>query len=173
VDSTVNFAWTAVANASSYELYYSTTERPDLINLLAEISGTSHSIEVLPGSAYNVTVVAKAVINGQEIRSSNSNVETFNVPTQNITAPQLTSTVNGNNVTLDWTSIPNAEIYYVYYAPYPNAESLGKFQFTGNRVSGELAPGSQYYFAVIGFARVNGKLVASEASNVEVVIIPR
>ncbi|MCV6637695.1 right-handed parallel beta-helix repeat-containing protein [Candidatus Albibeggiatoa sp. nov. NOAA] len=172
-DTTVNFTWTAVANATSYEVYYSTTAQPKLVNLLAEVVGTSHSIDVLPGAAYHVTVVAKAVVNGQEIRSANSNVETFDIPAQSVAAPQLTATVNGNNVTLSWTSIPNGETYYVYYAPYPNAESLGKFQFNGNSVSGELAPGSQYYFAVIGFARVNGKLVASEASNVEVVIIPQ
>ncbi|MEK7990381.1 MAG: right-handed parallel beta-helix repeat-containing protein [Thiotrichaceae bacterium] len=173
VDGLANFTWTAVANATSYEVYYSTVESPDLINLLAEVTATSHSIEVLPGSAYNVTVVAKAVINGQEIRGANSNVASFDVPAESIAAPQLTSAVNGNKVTLDWTSVPNAEFYYVYYAPYPNAESLGKFQFVGNSVSGELAPGSQYYFAVIGFSRVNGKLIASEASNVEVVIIPK
>jgi hypothetical protein len=39
-------------------------------------------------------------------------------------------------------------------------------------VSGELAPGAQYYFAVIAAVSINGQLTLSEPSNVEVVIIP-
>ncbi|MDM8563922.1 fibronectin type III domain-containing protein, partial [Candidatus Marithioploca araucensis] len=95
-------------------------------------------------------------------------------PADKLDAPTLSVEVDVNEVdvnivTLSWTSVTGAEGYRLYYAPYPDPDTIGDIDM-GNQtsVSFELPRGSAFYVAIKAY----NKQGESDFSNIEYFIIP-
>ena len=65
-------------------------------------------------------------------------------------APQLCFSATGLSITVNWTTVPNATGYRLYYAPYPykGEETIGSFDMgTDTSVSYYLWNNANYYIA--------------------------
>ncbi len=90
-------------------------------------------------------------------------------PGNPLSAPVLAVTVAGNQLTLSWTASSRADGYTLYYAPYPNAESIGSIDMgTKTRISTTLGAGACFYVAVKAY----GGTGDSDYSNIEHFCIP-
>ena len=84
-------------------------------------------------------------------------------------APTMSVQTSGQAVTIQWSTVPGVSGYVLYYAPYPNVDSIGSLDVGPNTTwSGTLPPGSAYYVAV----RARNAQGESPYSNIGVVIIP-
>ncbi len=67
-------------------------------------------------------------------------------------APVLSTTVNGQNITISWTSYSGATGYTLYYAPFPAQTPIGSLNVGSlTSLSGTLPAGSAFYVAVQPF----------------------
>ena len=85
-------------------------------------------------------------------------------------APQMSYSLNGTNISIDWNIVPDATGYTLYYAAYPyvSGDSIGVVDY-GNHttLSASLWDGAAYYLAVSsGNAQGN-----SDLSNIEYFIM--
>jgi hypothetical protein len=141
--------WTTVANVQAYYLYVgSTLGAKDLVDT-GEIQSTSYLAAGLPGGQM-VFARMWTKINGTWISSDSS--FTTSAATVPIVAT-LTSPVNGaTNVDMtlpmQWTTVLNAQAYYLYVGSTPGANDLvntGEIQPTSYLATG--VPGNQIAFA--------------------------
>ena len=78
-------------------------------------------------------------------------------------APTLTLTMEGSQVSISWTAVPDADGYTLLYAPYPDAEQIGSFDMGSQTSITFNGTGFAFYVAVKAFfAKGN-----SELSNIE------
>jgi len=75
--------------------------------------------------------------------SDNADNSKFYIPD----APTLTVTTSGVNVTLSWTSVPSATGYTLFYAPYPDASSIGQIDMGTQTSLSFDASGLAFYVA--------------------------
>lgn len=67
-------------------------------------------------------------------------------------APVLSTTLNGNNLTINWSKVPNAAGYLLLYAPYPSASSIEQINMGTNTVLNiEDARGYSFYVAILAY----------------------
>ena len=81
-------------------------------------------------------------------------------------APTLSVTTNGTKVTVSWNSVPTAENYVLFYAPYPGFLSEASRQIpmgSKTTISADLPAGSSYYVAVKAYNDTG----SSDYSNIE------
>jgi hypothetical protein len=82
-------------------------------------------------------------------------------------APEVSYSLNGLNITVDWNSVPDATGYTLYYAPYPYAgpETIGSLGMkSATSFSIDLWDGAAYYIAVKASNNHGGE---SGYSNIE------
>ena len=72
----------------------------------------------------------------------------ISVPALALDAPTLTITTSGTNVTLSWTSVPSATGYTLFYAPYPDASSIGQIDMGTQTSLSFDANGLAFYVAI-------------------------
>lgn len=85
------------------------------------------------------------------------------------TPPSIKLIHADRRVTLAWQTVPDAESYRLYYAPYPNAEQIGALDVGKvTQFEIDLPPGLAFYVAVTA---VNG-FGESEYSNIEWFALP-
>ncbi len=88
----------------------------------------------------------------------------INAPAQ-LAAPTLYLDVRQNELTLKWTAVLGAYGYWLYYAPYPNAESVQRVDMQlGRQLVLQLEPGFAGYIAVVPY---NAQGAFGEISNIE------
>ena len=79
---------------------------------------------------------------------------------------ELSITVDGTMVNIQWTAVAGATGYTLYYAPFPQQEPISSLDMGSQlSVSGELPPGSAFYVAIEAYDE-SGSLPG--LSNVEV-----
>jgi len=84
-------------------------------------------------------------------------------------APVMSVSVNGNTVTISWSSVFNASGYVLYYAPYPSASPIDYIELGSTlTVSADLPNGSAYYIAITAYDSNDDE---SEPSNIESFIV--
>ena len=84
--------------------------------------------------------------------------------------PTLTIAVEGTTATISWSSVPNADGYTLFYAPYPYVEpgSIGSIDMgTQTSISVDLWEGAAFYLAVQAYNSYGN----SNYSNIELLII--
>ena len=78
----------------------------------------------------------------------------------------LSTSVDGSQVSIQWTAVSGATGYTLYYAPFPEQEPINSLNMGAElSISGELPPGSAFYVAIEAYDE-SGPLPG--LSNVEV-----
>jgi hypothetical protein len=133
VDLSLPIQWTTVQNAQAYYLYVGTTVgEKDLVNT-GEIQTTSYSMANLPPGVAYARIWVKAA---GEWRYTDS---TFTVtPLSYVTYPGNGSIVTDLSQPLRWTTVANAQAYYLYVGSTPGAKDLintGEIQATSYSIA--------------------------------------
>jgi len=90
-------------------------------------------------------------------------------PNAGTPSPVLAITVDGTMVTIDWSEVPGATGYIIYYAPFPSQTPIGNLDVgLLNTLSGELDSGTSLYVAVQPY---NAEGPINVFSNVEIFTI--
>jgi hypothetical protein len=112
---TVSVSWTEVIDAYGYELYFAPFPYtgPSTINSIDLGKQTSLSTTLPEGSAYIVAVTAYGS-SGEESIFSNTQSFTLEKPAPGV--PVLSYDIDGMNITVSWTNVPDATGYKLYYA---------------------------------------------------------
>ncbi len=126
VDLTVS--WTSIPEATGYELYYvpvASYTGPESVRSIDLGASTTFSYTLWDGASFYLAVKA---YNDQE-SSSYSNVEVVTIEVVPVppTAPELSITTTGLNLSLSWAAVPDATGYIMSYAPsssYTGPESF-------------------------------------------------
>jgi hypothetical protein len=141
------FEWTSAPGAQAYYLYVGTTAgAKDIVNT-GELQGTSFSAQSLPwAQILYATIWTK--VSGTWWSSSS----TFTTAPQTAALTTPPSGAQGVSVpcTFDWTSIPNAQAYYLYVGTTPGAKDIvntGAIQSTS--YTAKSLPWSQTLYATI------------------------
>ncbi len=145
--------WTSIAGAQAYYLYVGTSRGgTDLVNS-GETQQTSYVLKTFPA---NQTLYAR-------IHTKQGGVWRYTESTfsGDVLTPQLTSPVNGTATAdwmqpIQWTTVPNADGYYLYVGRTPGAHDLidtGEIHQTSYSAAG--LPANQVLYARI-FALVGG-----------------
>ncbi len=100
-DVTLN--WSAISNATSYKIYREGVE-------VKEVTGTQAMITGLNKGQYEFAVIASGDDNYYN-DSDPSNISVEITKKMDLNVPDLQSRVSGNDVTLSWTSVPDANNY--------------------------------------------------------------
>jgi formylglycine-generating enzyme required for sulfatase activity len=87
----------------------------------------------------------------------------ISVPVLALDAPTLTLTTSGINVSLSWTSVTGATGYTLFYAPYPDASSIGQIDMGTQTSLSFDANGLAFYGAIQSYNNSG----SSEYSNIE------
>ncbi len=88
-------------------------------------------------------------------------------PSQPINAPVLSITLNGNDITIHWNSVDNADGYLLLYAPYPSLNEINQINmgtYTGLHIDNAI--GYSFYVAVVAYNLNDNNPIFSEYSNV-------
>ena len=89
-----------------------------------------------------------------------------------IQSPYLKVIIKGKRIVLSWSSVSGASGYDLYYAPYPNAEYIGKIDVgSKTSIAGDLSDGASFYVAVT--AHNASATLESKYSNIEYFVVGR
>ena len=154
--SGINLSWTAVAGATQYDLYRSTTSGgegmvPYKTNVAQNNSGTlSTTYSEAPSSG---TYYYQAVAVGPGGEGALSNEASATVGATALTAPLLKGTTSGTQNALTWSVVPNATSYNLYRniatSSYPGTLTLYKLGLTSTTFTDSgLTTGTMYTYYV-------------------------
>jgi Fibronectin type III domain len=145
----LSVSWTAVTGATSYELWYNTSnDSSSATKFGSDVTGTTATITGLTNdTTYYVWVKAKNSV-GTSGFSSSTNAKPI-APTTAPDAPAAPVLTHGNNqLTVTWTAVNGATSYEVWYYTGDDSSSASKF---GSDVTGTTATitgltnGTTYY----------------------------
>ena len=162
----VTASWTAVDNASGYNLYYSRSPKVDsrsgdlatirdaqtTVTRVPNITGTSSTVSGLTNGATYYFIVKAKNASGAEGPASSEESATPQVAE----ATNFSVTAGNRQVTASWTAVANASGYNLYYSTSANiaantsrAGVTKVADITGtSRLVINLTNGTQYYFIV-------------------------
>jgi putative hemolysin len=163
VPATVTVQWTTVANVQAYYLYIGTTVgAKDLVDT-QEIQTTSRLVTLPAGKSVYARMWAKTGGIWRYTDSSFTTAATPSVFVPTLTFPANNATNVATAVTALWTSVANAEAYYLYVGSSPGAKDYvnsGEIQATSRLIS---VPAGQLVYARI-WAKVGGVWRYSDSS---------
>ena len=113
--NTVYLGWNSVANADGYDIYINTSNRG--YEYIGSVSGTTVGIiGFQENEDYKAKVRAYQMKNGSKITGSFSSETKVNTTAKTTLKKVSTLSVsqNGGNVTLNWSSVPEADGYQVF-----------------------------------------------------------
>ena len=148
----VTMTWTASTDATSYNIYYSTTAGVTKTNGIKVANAVSpHVVTGLTnGTTYYFVVTAVNAAGESDVSAERSAIPTSG--TQLPAAPKGTSATAGNTqVTMTWTASTDATSYNIYYST-----TAGVTKTNGIKVANAVSPhvvtgltnGATYYFVV-------------------------
>jgi fibronectin type 3 domain-containing protein len=151
-DNTATIRWTAVAGATSYNVYHSQTS-PVTKATGTKSTGTDNSLvitELSNGTPYYFVVTA--VANGLESTESDEVTATPvpDLPPAPTPPTGVLGAVGAGAATITWTNVAGATSYNIYYSTAPGVDNTGTKvagAISGGSVSG-LIRGMPYYFRV-------------------------
>ena len=141
-----SLAWSAAANASSYDIYFGTASSPGLVQ---NTTGLSYSPGTLAGNTtYFWKVVAK-----NSSGSTPSATWSFSTPVLLSGPPSSPSPANGATSvaltsSLGWSAVSGASSYDIYFGT-SSAPALAGNVTTTSFAPGTLAAGTTYYWKVV------------------------
>ena len=152
--TTISLTWTAVPNATSYNVYSNE-------NVVASgLTATSYIFENLTAGTqycYNVTAVNEV---GESEASTEACATTLAVPTAPAAPTNLVATATGQTtISLTWTAVPNATSYNVYSNENVVASGLTATSY----IFENLTAGTQYCYNVTAVNEVGESEASTEA----------
>lgn len=139
--------------------------KTSLVKIKVDRAESNHLVSSATGRPVEVTLLADQPLSGATWGS-------LNTPPRP-PAPVLTAAVGGlaaGNVDIRWSSVPGAAGYWLYYADYPLARSIGRMDvksITGGKVT--LASGVKLYLAVLPYTAAG---TALGLSNIALLAVP-
>jgi fibronectin type 3 domain-containing protein len=158
-------SWTAVAGATSYNVYYSATAgvtKSNATNSVTNVTGTTTTVSnLIDGTPYYFIVTAVDA-SGESAASS----EVSAIPLEKPRGNQVTA--GDGKVTVSWTAAAGATSYNIYYSTAAGQETTAsgvKFpNATSPQVITGLINGTTYYFVVTAVNDSGESSVSSEKS---------
>jgi len=148
-DSSLSLSWSAVSGATSYQVWYNTTNTTSgAVQIGGDIAATYHAIEGLNnGTTYYIWLKAKNSAGTSGFGSSSSGT-----PHTSITAPaapgMATVTISESSLSLSWSAVSGATSYQVWYNTTNTTsgavQSGGDIAATSHAIAG-LNNGTTYY----------------------------
>lgn len=166
-NAAVNLAWTAAANAASYNVYQGTSAGGEAATPVAtRITATSTTISGLTaGRTYYFKVAAVNPAGTGTQSNEASATPSGTAPSAAIT--DLSAQPGNTVVSLNWSAIPGASSYNVYQGTAAGAEGATPVRtgLTANGVSiGGLSNGATYFFKVAAVNAGGTSAASNEAS---------
>jgi hypothetical protein len=158
-------SWTAVAGATSYNVYYSATAgvtKSNATNSVTNITGTTTTVSnLIDGTPYYFIVTA--------VDASGESTASSEVSATPLAKPKGMQVTAGNGqVTVSWTNVAGATSYNIYYSTAAGQETTAsgvKFaNATNPQVIAGLTNGTPYYFVVTAVNDTAESIVSSEKS---------
>jgi len=159
-------SWTAVAGATSYNVYYSATAgvtKSNATNSVTNITGTTTTVSnLIDGTPYYFIVTAVDA-SGESTPSSEVSATPLDKP------KGLQVTAGDTEVTVSWTAVAGATSYNIYYSTASGEETTPsgvKFPNVTSppQVITGLTNGTTYYFVVTAVNDSGESSVSSEKS---------
>ena len=163
----VTISWSAVAGATSYNIYFDYTTGVTKTKNIDKVTGVTASPKVVTGLANGTMfyfVVTALNANGESVESSQVSATPTPAPPPPPSAPTgVTATADFGEATISWSGVTGATSYNIYYST-----TTGVTKTTGTKVAGAISPkvftgliqGTQYYFVVTA-VNANGESVES------------
>lgn len=167
----VSLSWSAVSNATSYNVYYATS------NGVTKVNGTKVSNATSPlvlngladATSYYciVTAVNSAGESAASVQAAATTLPSTPPPALPATPSNLVAAGGTNQITLSWSAASNATSYNLYWSA-----ASGVTTATGTKVSGVTSPyvktglaaGTTYYFVVTAVNSVGESSASAQAS---------
>lgn len=172
-------SWPAVANSTSYNIYWSTTSGVTKANgtKVAGVSSPYVKTALSAGTTYYFIVTAENSV-GESAASSQVSATTAAPPVPVPAAPTgVTATGGANQVTISWSPVSGADSYNIYWATATGVTTAGTKITSASRpyVQTGLAASTTYYYIVTA-VNSSGQSVASTqvsaTTNAPPVVIP-
>ena len=166
-DNSVSIGWSAVAGATSYNIYYSTTNGVPKATAtkIAGVTTTPNIVTGLNNGTPYFFVVTAVGTSGESADSSQVSATPTPVPP----APTgVTATAGNGEAAIGWDNVAGATSYNIYYSTTPGVTRL-----TGNRITRASSPyvvtgltnNTTYYFVVTAANPIGESPESSQVST--------
>jgi fibronectin type 3 domain-containing protein len=176
----MTISWSAVAGATSYNLYYATASGVTVATGTRIAGVTSPYVQtgLSAGATYYYIVTAVNSV-GQSAPSIQTSAATnAPLPTVPATPGGVTATGGAKQVTISWTAVSGATSYNIYWST-----AAGMTTVTGTKIAGATSPyvqtgladGTTYYYVVTAANSAGesaGSSQASAVTNAPVPVVP-
>ncbi len=157
-------SWTAVAGATSYNLYYSATAgvtKANATNSVINVTGTTTmASNLIDGTPYYFIVTA--------VNASGESTASSEVSATPLARPKgIVVTAGNGQVTVSWAAVAGATAYNIYYSTASGQETTASgFKFPNAMSPPQVIPGltndTTYYFVVTAVNDSAESIVSSE-----------
>jgi fibronectin type 3 domain-containing protein len=147
-DGQLTVSWPKVEGATSYEVYYGTTNDSTFVNLFGDVpKSTAAIIGLTNGTTYYVWVKSKNAAGTSNFGIPGSGTPNVKpIPPSNLAASEQSST----SIRITWTAVPGAAWYKIYRCATPEGkyqpfvDTIEETSYTDNG----LTPDKTYYYKV-------------------------
>jgi fibronectin type 3 domain-containing protein len=167
-DGSITVTWDAVSLASSYHVYYSTSETPPETPVQTQSTGTTATIRGLTNDTpYYVWV---ASVNAGGFTLSDAKTITLTLP-----APQnVVLEAEDDSVTVTWDAVPRASSYNVYYGTSQTPpETPAQIDITGTTATINGLTNDITYYVWVASVNAGGSTVSGAKSITLTLPAPR
>ena len=167
-NSQVTIAWAALSSATSYNIYWSTTTgvTPTNGNKIANATSPYTQTGLTNGTTYYYVVTAVNSY-GESYASAQISCTPAPQPPTDVTA-----TPGNASVTLDWTSVPDATSYNIYWSTTPGVAPGNSAQIAGVTTpytQTGLNNGTIYYYVVTAVFATGESAASNQVSAIPAV----
>lgn len=175
----VTLSWTSVSNATSYNLYYSTTSGVTKTSGTKITSATSPSVQtgLTAGTTYYyiVTAVNSTGESAASAQASAGTASTPPLPTVPAAPTGVIATGGTNQVAISWGAVSSATSYNVYYATTSGVTKSNGTKITNATsptVQTGLAAGTAYYYIVTAVNSVGEGAASNQVAATTLAAVP-
>lgn len=175
-DGSIKVNWDAVAGATSYDLYYSTTSGAGLSgNKLSPVSPGVTINGLVNGTTYYIVVTAVGA-GGESAPSAEASATPHAAPVVVPAAPANVVAVAGDaSISVTWDAVSGATSYDLYWSATDGAGTSGTrvSGVSAGAVVGGLTNGTTYYVVVTALNSAGESAPSAQASATPMLVAPQ